>query len=166
MYIDNNSRYDHNINYCHEMSPEEQEELFMFVESRKEKAQGQGEVKSFKKKSKKVCLIVPSFVCRFCLLILFHQTIFVLWNRLNYNSRFNDCVLYISYLLQKCDKCGGLVDCAVIADKIPGRVWHPGCFSCTTCEEVLVDLIYFQVLDNISRFTSFTSRYLIISHVS
>ncbi|KAL5259201.1 hypothetical protein ACHWQZ_G009603 [Mnemiopsis leidyi] len=90
-------RYDHNINYCHEMSPEEQEELFMFVESRKEKAQGQGEVKSFKKKSKK-----------------------------------------------KCDKCGGLVDCAVIADKIPGRVWHPGCFSCTTCEEVLVDLIYFQ----------------------
>ena len=36
------------------MSPEEQEELFMFVESRKEKAQGQGEVKSFKKKNKKV----------------------------------------------------------------------------------------------------------------
>ena len=49
-----NPRYDHNINYCHEMSPEEQEELFMFVESRKEKAQGQGEVKSFKKKNKKV----------------------------------------------------------------------------------------------------------------
>ena len=52
-----NRRYDHNINYCHEMTPEEQEELSMFVESRKENAQGQGEVKSFKKKSKKVsCL--------------------------------------------------------------------------------------------------------------
>ena len=56
-------RYDHNINYCHEMSPEEQEELFMFVESRKEKAQGQGEVKSFKKKSKKVGHIEPLNCC-------------------------------------------------------------------------------------------------------
>lgn len=36
------------------MSQEEQEELFMFVENRKEKAQGQGEVKAFRKKDKKV----------------------------------------------------------------------------------------------------------------
>ena len=40
------------------MSPGEQEEMFMFVDSRKDKAQGQGEVKSYKKKSKKVCCLV------------------------------------------------------------------------------------------------------------
>eukprot|EP00116_Pleurobrachia_bachei_P002797 sb/3463059/ len=90
-------RYDHNINYCHEMPPNEQEELFLFVESRKEKAQGQGEVKALKKKQKK-----------------------------------------------KCEKCGGIVECGVVADKVPGKVWHPGCFVCTTCDEILVDLIYFQ----------------------
>ena len=43
-----------------------------------------------------------------------------------------------------------MVDCAVLADKVPGRVWHPSCFSCHTCEEILVDLIYFQVQTNAS----------------
>ncbi len=26
----------------------------------------------------------------------------------------------------------------------PEKVWHPGCFKCATCEELLVDLIYYH----------------------
>ena len=26
----------------------------------------------------------------------------------------------------------------------PTPCWHPGCFSCSTCQELLVDLIYFH----------------------
>jgi len=33
---------------------------------------------------------------------------------------------------------------AVFASRCGGeRFWHPACFVCTTCEELLVDLIYF-----------------------
>lgn len=29
------------------------------------------------------------------------------------------------------------------------RCWHPACFVCTTCEELLVDLIYFYLDGNL-----------------
>ncbi|XP_076469147.1 prickle-like protein 1 [Babylonia areolata] len=31
----------------------------------------------------------------------------------------------------------------VIAGRLPGECWHPGCFSCCTCRQLLVDNIYF-----------------------
>ncbi|BFZ08120.1 hypothetical protein BsWGS_11159 [Bradybaena similaris] len=33
---------------------------------------------------------------------------------------------------------------AVIAGKVPGECWHPGCFVCSTCRHLLVDMIYFS----------------------
>ncbi|XP_064605084.1 prickle-like protein 1-B [Liolophura sinensis] len=46
-----------------------------------------------------------------------------------------------------CDKCGDCVsggDIAVFASRAgAGHCWHPSCFVCMTCEELLVDLIYF-----------------------
>lgn len=33
---------------------------------------------------------------------------------------------------------------AVFASRAgPGLCWHPACFACSTCSELLVDLIYF-----------------------
>ncbi|XP_067684497.1 testin-like [Haliotis asinina] len=32
---------------------------------------------------------------------------------------------------------------AVWAGRLPGECWHPQCFNCTTCKELLVDNIYF-----------------------
>lgn len=33
---------------------------------------------------------------------------------------------------------------AVLASRAgPGLCWHPACFACSTCSELLVDLIYF-----------------------
>ncbi|XP_069141549.1 testin-like [Argopecten irradians] len=48
----------------------------------------------------------------------------------------------------KCHRClkavesGGI---AVVADRMGiGTCWHPGCFTCATCSELLVDMIYFH----------------------
>ncbi|XP_042198158.1 prickle planar cell polarity protein 3 isoform X1 [Callorhinchus milii] len=46
-----------------------------------------------------------------------------------------------------CEKCGGKIsggDVAVFAQRAGARAcWHPCCFGCATCHELLVDLIYF-----------------------
>ncbi|XP_072134994.1 prickle-like protein 1 [Mobula birostris] len=46
-----------------------------------------------------------------------------------------------------CEKCGVKMnggDVAVFAQRAGNRTcWHPHCFSCITCQELLVDLIYF-----------------------
>ncbi|OAD57634.1 Prickle-like protein 2, partial [Eufriesea mexicana] len=48
--------------------------------------------------------------------------------------------------LQKCHKCEEVIcvgDVAVITEKAKNAVWHPGCFVCNMCNELLVDLVYF-----------------------
>ena len=37
----------------------------------------------------------------------------------------------------------------VIAPKLDDHVWHPACFVCVTCEELLVDLTFCHQDDNI-----------------
>lgn len=48
-----------------------------------------------------------------------------------------DCVL-------QCGKNISGGEMAVFASRAgPGLCWHPACFACSTCSELLVDLIYF-----------------------
>ncbi|KAL4612750.1 prickle-like protein 1-like [Arapaima gigas] len=46
-----------------------------------------------------------------------------------------------------CEQCGENIsggEMAVFASRAgPGPCWHPACFACATCQELLVDLIYF-----------------------
>lgn len=54
--------------------------------------------------------------------------------------------LTINSKLQKCHKCKEEIhvgDVAVITEKAKNAVWHPGCFVCNMCNELLVDLVYF-----------------------
>lgn len=50
-------------------------------------------------------------------------------------------------VLQCCAKCSEVLavgSCAVFAEKAGEEAcWHPKCFVCNQCEELLVDLIYF-----------------------
>ncbi|XP_058498952.1 prickle-like protein 2 isoform X1 [Solea solea] len=53
-------------------------------------------------------------------------------------------VTMMGAICQQCDRqiCGG--DIAVFASRAgQGSCWHPQCFQCATCTELLVDLIYF-----------------------
>ncbi|CAL7937115.1 unnamed protein product [Xylocopa violacea] len=48
--------------------------------------------------------------------------------------------------LKKCHKCEEAInvgDVAIITEKAKHAVWHPGCFTCNMCNELLVDLVYF-----------------------
>nr|XP_057943466.1 prickle-like protein 1a [Doryrhamphus excisus]XP_057943467.1 prickle-like protein 1a [Doryrhamphus excisus] len=46
-----------------------------------------------------------------------------------------------------CEQCGKNInggEMVVLASRsVPGMCWHPACFTCSTCSELLVDLIYF-----------------------
>ncbi|CAN7982529.1 unnamed protein product, partial [Ixodes pacificus] len=67
------------------------------------------------------------------------------------NAR-NEIALDIGYVrealekTQECFKCGGVLpsgELAVIAPKFGELVaWHPACFVCAACQELLVDLTY------------------------
>ncbi|XP_042367595.1 prickle-like protein 1b isoform X2 [Plectropomus leopardus] len=47
----------------------------------------------------------------------------------------------------RCENCAGGInggEMAIFASRAgPGPCWHPACFVCATCQELLVDLIYF-----------------------
>lgn len=44
----------------------------------------------------------------------------------------------------QCDESINGGEMAVFASRAgPGLCWHPSCFACSTCSELLVDLIYF-----------------------
>ncbi|XP_017879209.1 testin-like [Ceratina calcarata] len=47
---------------------------------------------------------------------------------------------------QNCHKCEEEIrvgDVAIITEKAKNAAWHPGCFVCSMCNELLVDLVYF-----------------------
>eukprot|EP00093_Oithona_nana_P002807 02807.XXX_59423_39952_1 [CDS] Oithona nana genome sequencing. len=52
-----------------------------------------------------------------------------------------------------CENCSGVIDagdiCVTAARAGPHKCWHPGCFSCSQCSELLVDLIYFYKEDKL-----------------
>lgn len=52
-----------------------------------------------------------------------------------------------SFSSQNCIQCNKAIESNhiyVTADRAPTKfAWHPSCFSCAKCSELLVDLIYF-----------------------
>lgn len=53
-------------------------------------------------------------------------------------------VTVVLSVIWQCGKQIGGGDIAVFASRAGlGACWHPQCFVCTTCQELLVDLIYF-----------------------
>lgn len=51
--------------------------------------------------------------------------------------------IFILFLLQ-CEETMSVGDICVFASRAgPNTCWHPSCFTCCVCRELLVDLIYF-----------------------
>ncbi|RLU23867.1 hypothetical protein DMN91_004075 [Ooceraea biroi] len=68
------------------------------------------------------------------------------------NAQYTECLKNIESLkinstkAQKCEKCHEDIyvgDVAVIVEKANNASWHPGCFVCSMCNELLADLVYF-----------------------
>ena len=89
-----------------------------------------------------VCFCV--FLCVFFLRVLSLVLLFVLLRATHLPSNLL-MQAPTSNRLQKCHQCKENLqspDLCVVADKLQGAVWHPGCFVCSGCEELLVDLCY------------------------
>lgn len=53
---------------------------------------------------------------------------------------------------QKCHECQEQInvgEVVVTAEKAKNEVWHPGCFVCSVCNELLADLVYFFYKDKL-----------------
>ena len=53
---------------------------------------------------------------------------------------------------KNCHQCREKInsgDVVVTAEKAKGAVWHPGCFVCSVCQELLADLVYFYYKDKL-----------------
>ncbi|XP_058790239.1 testin [Phymastichus coffea] len=54
--------------------------------------------------------------------------------------------------IYQCHNCQENIHCGdvvVTAEKIKEAAWHPGCFVCSACNELLVDLVYFSHKDKL-----------------
>ncbi|XP_056429932.1 prickle-like protein 1 [Hyla sarda] len=62
-------------------------------------------------------------------------------------GRGNIKILSRAVMHAACEQCGEKINGGEIAIFVsragPGVFWHPSCFACSTCNELLVDLIYF-----------------------
>lgn len=57
---------------------------------------------------------------------------------------FRNFFFNLNYLLLQCSESLSSGDIGVLASRAgPNMVWHPACFTCCVCRELLVDLIYF-----------------------
>lgn len=116
------------IRYCHSLTDEERKELRLFSTQRKRDALGRGNVRQLM--SARPCDGV-STTCRSSSAIPL----------LTSPSPF----LLPPLLLLQCDELISTGDIAVFATRLgPNASWHPGCFTCCICRELLVDLIYFH----------------------
>uniref|UniRef100_A0A182QDT9 Protein prickle n=1 Tax=Anopheles farauti TaxID=69004 RepID=A0A182QDT9_9DIPT len=53
--------------------------------------------------------------------------------------------LTTTLICERCGECGSSGDMMVFASRFePNTCWHPACFACCVCKELLVDLIYFH----------------------
>uniref|UniRef100_H2YE73 Testin n=1 Tax=Ciona savignyi TaxID=51511 RepID=H2YE73_CIOSA len=110
--------HDQEPNECHDLTPQETTEMSLFVKQYREKALGVARVEENPK---------------------LKVTMFLRW------SYYVITGVYLKQ--QSCAECRNPLDegdAVVWAERAGSeRYWHPGCFSCAECKELLVDLIYF-----------------------
>ena len=108
--------------YCSGLSPEEENELQLFATQRKQNAFGRGSVRPY---------LPTSFTPTRCSMVRF-------------NSGRNAQCLTMNVCVQNCGQTIKYNDMMVTAQRAGHlAAWHPECFRCTKCDELLVDLQYY-----------------------
>ena len=108
--------------YCNSLTEDEKKELRLFSAQRKRDALGRGTVKQLP-----VTLQTPA-------------TCESVRDKLMSDMK----VRWLTFINFQCgDSILGGDICVTASRAGPSRVWHPTCFSCSVCQELLVDLIYF-----------------------
>ncbi len=115
------------VRYCQSLSEEEKKELHMFSVQRKKEALGRGTLK----------LLPRTMLHASCEHVGVWTKSFVLKQATVW------CWLLKILPLQCGENISG-GEMVVFASRAgPSQCWHPACFTCSTCNELLVDLIYF-----------------------
>ncbi|XP_023341603.1 protein espinas [Eurytemora carolleeae] len=93
-------------------------------------------------------------------------------NQISYEgfiSARNDIALDVGHVVDFCKNRGQCSGCdktltagslAVCAPKLPTNLYHPGCFTCTQCQELLVDLTYCTYENNLYCERHYAERFL------
>ena len=121
------SSYSHTsppASYCNSLSEDEKKELRLFSAQRKRDALGRGTVKQMP-----VTLAKPASC----------ESV----SRLKSQMPSHHFLTSNNFVLQCGDAILGGDICVAASRAGPQRVWHPTCFACSVCQELLVDLIYF-----------------------
>lgn len=150
------------VRYCNILDEEEKRELKIFSNQRKKDNLGRGNVRPFPPNiSGAVCDKVKQTILSF--FPVYHLTDMTLGDLSVSTLFFSLYCRYLSLLISPSSfftpsfpslppvlpflQCGGQInggDIVVFAARAGhGQCWHPHCFVCSTCEELLVDLIYF-----------------------
>lgn len=129
------------VRYCNALDEEEKRELILFSNQRKKDNLGRGNVRPFPHNiSGAACDKVNNLNSFF--LSLQSQNNFTFWWIYISPPLF---FFFFPYYFLQCDTQINGGDIVVFAARAGhGKCWHPHCFVCCTCEELLVDLIYFH----------------------
>lgn len=71
--------------------------------------------------------------------------VYIIYFVLLYINKFITFNLFLFSFPLQCDEPLSAGDIVVFAQRVGSQIcWHPGCFVCCVCKELLVDLIYFH----------------------
>lgn len=125
--------HDQDPTKCHELSPNEVKQMQQFVKKYKEEALGVGDIKvpeEMKAQNKEKGASEAG-----------DRGTTAVVGALGNKTASSTGAAYSCYRCQLCMKEG---DPAVYAERAGfEKLWHPACFVCCTCNELLVDMIYF-----------------------
>ena len=127
--------HDVDVFYCNELTEEETKQMELFLKMRKDKCVAKGEVQTKKEGDHVAWVSHDVFTIGYLVIYALQSSVCYLVH----------CNIFL--LLQKCEKCRVPIktgEVAVVSGRAgPRACWHPACFTCFDCNELLVDLIYF-----------------------
>jgi PET Domain/LIM domain len=141
--------HDFNPEKCDELTDYEKSQLQKYVENVKKNALGQGQIDVVEVPLKSFIQGAPQSRATTSNPFMRHANISKDLNAINNNNLANDMGNLTIADEIKCRECTLQITGAYVkAERLKGH-WHPKCFKCKKCSQLLVDLIYFHYKNEI-----------------